>query len=402
MRILFFTDYFRPEPPPPAHHIAERAAMWSAAGHQVTIVTNHPNYPEGRIYDGHRNRLRSVETTPEGVRVVRVWTYVAAHDRRVRKLMDQASYAVSAALQALREPTPDVVIATTPHLFGGLAGAVYARAKRRPLLLEVRDLWPDSVLPAGTMSYRVFKRIERFLYRSSAAVSVMTPKFEPHVRQEGGRRVVTVVGGVDRGRFCPGPKPSALVESAGLGGAFVIGYPGTLGTAHDLEMIAEVGRRLEGTDVQFLFIGGGPHMERLRTMTTDQPSRFRFVGTQPPEQMGEWWRTMDAGLVLLKNTEAMRTVIPSKIFEAMASGKPTVFVGPRGAGSDVVERHEAGVVLDGDAAMVAAGIRSLASDRARLERLGGNALRASASYGRDRHAAETLALLEGITQERER
>ena len=400
MRILFFTDYFRPEPPPPAHHIAERAAIWSAAGHEVTIVTNHPNYPEGRTYEGHRNRLRSIETTPEGVRVVRVWTYVAAHDRRVRKLVDQASYAVSATLQALREPTPDVVIATTPHLFGGLAGALYARAKGRPLLLEVRDLWPDSVLAAGTMSYRAFKRIERFLYRSSAAVSVMTPKFEPHVRKEGGTRVFTVVGGVDQGRFCPGPKPTALMESARLDGAFVIGYPGTLGTAHDLELITEVGRRLEGTNIRFLFIGGGPHMDRLRTMTADQPSRFRFVETQPPDRMGDWWRTTDAGLVLLRNTEAMRTVIPSKIFEAMASGKPIVFIGPRGAGSDVVERHDAGIVLDGDAALVAAGIRSLASDPALLERLGGNGLRASASYGRDRHATETLALLTAIAQER--
>jgi glycosyltransferase involved in cell wall biosynthesis len=190
------------------------------------------------------------------------------------------------------------------------------------------------------------------------------------------------------------------MESAGLNGAFVIGYPGTLGTAHDLELITEVGRQLEGTNVRFLFIGGGPHMDRLRTMTADQPARFRFVETQPPDRMGDWWRTTDAGLVLLRNTEAMRTVIPSKIFEAMASGKPTVFVGPRGAGSDVVARHDAGIVLDGDAATVAAGIRSLASDPSRLEQLGGNALRASSSYGRDRHATETLALLTAIAQER--
>jgi glycosyltransferase involved in cell wall biosynthesis len=396
VRILFFTDYYRPEPPPPAHHIAERASLWRAAGHDVTIVTNHPNYPEGRIYPGHRNRMRTADVTPDGVRVVRVWTYVAAHDRRVRKLLDQASYAASATLQALREPTADAVVATTPHLFAGLAGALYARAMRRPLLLEVRDLWPDSVLPAGSASYRVFKRLERFLYRSSAAVSVMTPNFESHVRSEGGRRVVTVVGGVDRSRFSPGPKPATLVSEANLRNRFVIGYPGTLGTAHDLELIADVGRRLEGTPVVFLFIGGGPHMERLRAMTADQPDRFRFVGTQPPERMGEWWRTTDAGLVLLRNTDAMRTVIPSKIFEAMASGKPTVFVGPRGAGSDVVDRHGAGIVLDGDAAHVAAGIRALASDRARCDALGASALRASASYGRDRHAAETLALLKEI------
>ena len=396
MRILFFTDYFRPEPPPPAHHIAERAALWRASGHEVTVVTNHPNYPDGRIYPGYCNRLRSAESTAEGVRVVRVWTYVAAHDRRARKFLDQASFAASASLQALREPTPDVVVATTPHLFAGLAGALYARAVGRPLLLEVRDLWPDSVLRPGSASYRILKRIERFLYRSASAVSVMTPGFESHVLAEGGRRVATVFGGVDRSRFGPGPKPRSLIDDADLEGAFVIGYPGTLGTAHDIDLIVDVARRLSGTNVVFLFIGGGPHMARLQGLASTQRERFRFVATQPPERMGEWWRAMDAGLVLLRRTEAMRTVIPSKIFEAMASGKPTVFVGPRGAGSELVERHGAGLVLDGDARAVAEGIRALVHDPARCETLGAGALRAAASYGRDRHASETLTLLESI------
>ena len=396
MRILFFTDYFRPEPPPPAHHIAERAALWRDAGHDVTIVTNHPNYPEGRIYPGYRNRLRTTELTPEGTRVVRVWTHIAAHHHRLRKLLDHASYGVNATFQALREPSPDVVVATTPHLFVGVAGALFARLRKCPLLLEVRDLWPDSVLPAGSTSYRLFKQLERFIYRSADVVSVMTPKFEPHVRAEGARRVVTVVGGVDRSRFGPGPKPRHLVEAGELADRFVVGYPGTLGTAHDIELIVEVGRRLAGTNVVFLFIGGGPHMERLRALAGGQVGRFRFIGTQPPDRMGDWWRTMDAGLVLLRNTDAMRTVIPSKIFEAMASGKPTVHVGPRGAASELIESHYAGVVLDGDAASVADGLRALANDRARCEVLGGNALRASACYGRDRHAADTLEVIQSM------
>jgi colanic acid biosynthesis glycosyl transferase WcaI len=397
VRILFFTDYFRPEPPPPAHHIAERAAIWRAAGHDVTIVTNHPNYPEGRIYPGHRNRLRTVELLPDGVRIVRVWTYIAAHDRYMRKLADQASFAVSATLQAMREPTPDAVVATTPHLFAGLAGALYAKSRKLPLLLEVRDLWPDSVLPKGTTAYRVFKALERHLYRSAAVVSVMTPAFEPHVRAEGGKAVVTVVGGVDRSRFAPGPKPAHLLKEAGLReDAFVVGYPGTLGTNHDIERIAEAGRLLEGSRVQFLFVGGGPHMDRLRQMTADQPGRFRYVGTQPPERMGDWWRTMDAGLVLLRNTDAMRTVIPSKIFESMATGKPTVFVGPPGAGSDLVQRNGAGVVLNGDAREIAAGIRDLAEDPDGCRSLGERALKASTSYGRDRHARETLEVIRSM------
>ncbi|NBQ14570.1 MAG: hypothetical protein EBU31_08180 [Proteobacteria bacterium] len=186
VRITFFTDYFRPEPPPPAHHIAERAAAWVRDGQQVTVVTNHPNYPDGRVYAGHRNSMRAVESV-DGYRVVRVWTHVASHSSKLGKLVDQASFTVSAVLQAVREPAPDVVVASSPHLFAGLAGAVYARIVRRPFLLEVRDLWPDSVLRPGSIAYRAFKVIERIIYRSADVVTVLTPAFEEHVRREGAR-----------------------------------------------------------------------------------------------------------------------------------------------------------------------------------------------------------------------
>lgn len=395
MKILFFTDYYRPEPPPPAHHIAERAAIWKRAGHDVTIVTNHPNYPEGKIYPGFRNRLRSVETSPQGVRVVRVWTFIAGHAKQVAKLADHASYCVSAVLQALREPRPDAVVATSPHLLAGLAGALYARLIRRPLLMEIRDLWPDQVLACTSPAFKPFKVIERFLYRSAHTVSVMTPLFVQHVTREGAGRVAVVVGGTDLTRFAPGPKPAALVTEAGLEGHFVVGYPGTLGTGHDIELIAKAGELLRGKRVKLLFIGGGPHMERLKTMVAGTcPEVFAFVPTQPADRMPEWWRAMDAGLVLLHRTHELSMVVPSKMFEAMASGKPILFVGPRGAGSQIVESADAGpIVDDGEPTSVADAILRLATDTAERERVAANALRAAPQYSRERHAQETLDLL---------
>jgi colanic acid biosynthesis glycosyl transferase WcaI len=395
MKITFFTDYYRPEPPPPAHHIAERAAIWQRAGHQVTIVTNHPNYPEGNIYPGYRNALRTVETSPDGVRIVRVWTLVAGHHRRLLKLADHASYSASAALQALREPAPDVVVATSPHLMSGLAGVLYAKRVRKPMLLEVRDLWPDSVLRKGSLAYRVFKGVERYIYHNSSAVSVLTPAFESHVLGEGARRAVTIVGGVDLSRFSPGDPPPQLRRDLDLEGMFVVGYPGTLGTAHDTPLLLEAARQLAGTRVRFLLIGGGPFMQELEAQAKAIcPGMIRFVSTQPSEAMPDWWRAMDAGLVLLNKTEAMRTVIPSKMFECMATRKPIVYVGPRGAGSDVVDSYQSGVIVDGDGpSHLVRELTSLASNAERYEALATNALKASPRFSRTRQAQETIALL---------
>jgi glycosyltransferase involved in cell wall biosynthesis len=403
VRIHFFTDYFRPEPPPPAHHIAERARIWASLGHDVTVITNHPNYPEGLIYPGHRNLMRSLESV-DGYRVLRVWTYVAHHTARLGKLADHASYCASAVAQALRLEQPDAVVATSPHLFCGVAGALYARIRGRPLLLEVRDLWPDSVLPRGSASYRTFKILERFIYREAAAVSVLTPAFEDHVLGEGARRAVTIVGGADTARFRPGDAPPGVREGLGLEGKFVIGYPGTLGTAHDIEFLIDVASRLSQTELRFLLIGGGPFMERARASASSQcPGMISFLSTQPPERMPDWWRAMDAGLVLLRKTEAMRTVIPSKIFECMATGLPTIFIGPRGAGSRVVEDHCAGIVLDDpDPARVAEQLTALVSDRERVRALSAGALAASPRFTRERQAEATIAVLRELTSEMQR
>jgi colanic acid biosynthesis glycosyl transferase WcaI len=109
---------------------------------------------------------------------------------------------------------------------------------RRPLLLEIRDLWPDQVLPPTSPAFGPFKVIERFLYRSAHTVSVMTPQFVTHVTREGATRVRVVMGGADLSRFTPGPKPMPLIRETGLEGHFVVGYPGTLGTSHDIDLIA--------------------------------------------------------------------------------------------------------------------------------------------------------------------
>jgi colanic acid biosynthesis glycosyl transferase WcaI len=116
---------------------------------------------------------------------------------------------------------------------------------------------------------------------------------------------------------------------------------------------------------------------------------------QPAEHMPEWWRAFDAGLVLLRQNNALARVMPSTMFEAMATGTPIIFVGPRGAGSQIVEQAGAGpVVDDGDPQSVASAMLQLAEDATLRERHGVAALAAAPQYSRERHAQETLGLLQ--------
>jgi colanic acid biosynthesis glycosyl transferase WcaI len=150
--------------------------------------------------------------------------------------------------------------------------------------------------------------------------------------------------------------------------------------------------------VKLVFVGGGPFLQRLKALVAGTcPEVFTFVPMQPAERMPEWWRAFDAGMVLLRQNSALARVVPSKMFEAMATGTPIIFVGPRGAGSQIVEQAGAGpVVDDGNHQSVANAILRMASDPALLQRYRAAALAAAPRYSRERHASETLELLKGM------
>ena len=180
--------------------------------------------------------------------------------------------------------------------------------------------------------------------------------------------------------------------------ARVDGLTGTLGTSHDIDLIAQVGAHLRGHSVKLVFVGGGPFLQRLKALVAGTcPEVFTFVPMQPAERMPEWWRAFDAGLVLLRQNSALARVVPSKMFEAMATGTPIIFVGPKGAGSQIVEQAGAGTVVDdGNPQSVANAILRMASEPALRERYSAGALEAAPQYSRERHAQETLELLKDM------
>src|SRR5574342_942994 len=145
MRILFLSHYFHPE--------------GNAPGHDVTVITGVPNVPDGVVYAGYRNRLLQRERL-HGVDVVRVWTYLAPNKGTARRILNYVSYMLSATLAGLCVLRPDLVIATSPQFFCGWAGVLVSRARRRPFVLEIRDLWPESIEAVGAMRNR---RLLRFL-----------------------------------------------------------------------------------------------------------------------------------------------------------------------------------------------------------------------------------------------
>src|SRR5258708_8888053 len=182
MRILFLTENFPPETNAAATRVFERAVYWVEAGHSVTVITSAPNFPHGKIYAGYRNRWHQTETR-DGIRVVRVKTFMAPNEGVVGRTLDFVSFMASGVAGGLLEARPDVVIATSPQFFAAVGGWMLGALRRVPFIFQLGDLCPASVVAVGSMKptlpLRWMEKLELFLYRRCAAVVAPARGLQP-------------------------------------------------------------------------------------------------------------------------------------------------------------------------------------------------------------------------------
>jgi glycosyltransferase involved in cell wall biosynthesis len=374
MRILFFSDNFPPEVNAPATRLSEHAIRWVRHGHQVTVITTAPNFPEGKIYPGYRNHWRQIEKF-HGIRVVRVKTYISANEGFFARTIDYLSFMVMGFLMGLFEKRPDIVVATSPQFFCALGGWALAVVKRRPFVLELRDLWPASILAVGAMrrgpTIRALEKIEEFLYRHSDAIVCVTESFRAELMRRGipSHQIQVILNGVELGQYRPCPRDPALVQEFDLEAPLIVGYIGTHGMAHALVKVLDAAEELlDQPEIRFFFAGAGA--ERLlveRQVVERRLVNVRLIPRQPKERMPAVWSLCNLVVVPLRNHPVFSTVIPSKIFEAMAMGVPILASLPEGEATALIRQSGAGICVPPEnPALLADQIRCLARDPDRL------------------------------------
>ena len=351
MRILFLSHYFPPEVNAPASRTFEHCRVWVEEGHEVTVVTCAPNHPRGAVYEGYQNRFFHRERI-DGMDVIRIWTYLSANEGFAKRTLNYVSFMVMCILLAWRMPKADVLLTTSPQFFNGLAGYFVSRMKRLPWVLEIRDLWPDSILAVGAIKNRsvikVLKYLERFAYRKSTHIVPVTDAFRKHIESLGipAGKITVIKNGADLARYDDSISDDGLRVSLGLEGKTIAAYFGTHGMAHHLETILEAADLLrDNSNIMFLMIGDGAEREALLKLKKEMDlSNVMILGQQPKEKMPNYWALSDIALVLLRKSELFKTVIPSKIFEAMAMRKP-IILGVEGESREIIEQADSGVAI---------------------------------------------------------
>jgi glycosyltransferase involved in cell wall biosynthesis len=403
VKILFLTDNFPPEVNAPASRTQEHCRQWVRAGHEVTVITGAPNFPAGKVYAGYKNRLRQVDAM-DGIRVIRVWTYITANEGTVRRSLDYLSFMLSGTVAGAAVARPDIVIGTSPQFFAVCAAYLVSRLRRRPFVFELRDLWPESIKAVGAMResqvLRWMERIELFLYRKAVAIVSVTESFKGNLVSRGvdAAKIEIVTNGVDLSRYSPRPKDAELVKEFNLEGKFVAGYVGTHGMAHGLETILEAAARVsnspEAARYAFLFLGDGARKEELRRLAASRRlANVTFIDSVPKDQVARYWSLLDASIIHLRKTRLFETVIPSKLFECMGMGIP-VLHGVQGESAHIVERTGVGLCFEPEnAESLVIALRTLCDNPQLLAVKRQACVAAAPEYARERLASKMLEVL---------
>jgi glycosyltransferase involved in cell wall biosynthesis len=398
MRILYLTQWFEPE----THVIKglKFAQALQAAGHQVTVVTGFPNYPAGRLYPGYRVKPYQCEQMA-GVEVVRLPLYPSHDTSALRRSLNYLSFFLSVLAYLLfRRRRFDLAYVYHPPITVGLAAAIAGLVRRLPFVLDVQDLWPDSLaatgMTGGPLLMRLVGALCGFVHWRASTIVAQSEGIGRMLIARGApqARVVTIRNWADSETLQSG-RPAPLVP-----GRFVVVYGGNIGRAQGLETVLEAAARLRDrrSDVLIRLYGDGVEAARLnayaRQLGLDNLEIHDRIGKA---EINAVFARADALLVHLADHPLFTITLPSKIQAYLASGRP-IAAGLAGEAARLLTESDGALVVPpGDPTALCEALAALADTPS--EALLQMGLKGRAYYERNlafqRGVHQTLRVLEG-------
>jgi len=400
VKLAILTQYYPPEVGAPQSRLSALAREFVRRGHQVSVLTAMPNYPTGKLHRGYRRMFLREER--DGVRVIRTFIWPTQQTGLVPRLASYFSFVLSAALfGSIYLDAPDYLLVESPPLFLGLTGVLLSRLKRARMVFNVSDLWPESAVRLGLLrqggaAYKLGASLERFCYRHAWLVTGQSAEIVSDIRARFARcNTVHLSNGADSDAFGGDKATAASQELLGKNGNCVALYAGLHGLAQGLELLVDGADSLPpDCHLDMVLIGDGPTkgaiVDRVKRRGIQ---RVRFLSPRPHREIPAILAAADVLVVPL--VKYIRGAVPSKLYEAMASGRPVVLIA-EGEAAQIVRQHDAGMcVAPGDLAGLVQALRTLSGDADLRARLGANGRAAAIQFFDRKHiAVKFVELLE--------
>jgi len=403
MKILLLNQSFvSPDEPGHTRHF-EMAQYLRGCGHELVIVGSDSNYQTGLRTVARKGLY--VEQVIDGVRVLRAYSAQTLHRSYFWRFISFFSFMFSSVWAALHVKDVDLVMGTTPPIFQAVSAWFVAFLRRKPFLLEVRDLWPEFAISMGVIKNPLVVTLahwlEKFLYARATHILVNSPAYKEYILGKGvsEKKITFIPYGTDINMFNPSVDGISVREKLGLKDKFLVLYAGAMGQAHDLYTVLRAARRLtDELQIHFVFFGDGKERPNLQLEAQRlNLENVIFAGVCPKKEMPFVVASADVCLAILQNVPMFRTTYPNKVFDYMAAGRATVLA-IDGVIRDVIESSDGGVFIQpGNDELLAKTILKLSRDPARVKQMGENA-RAYLVKNLDRRDKmhETLQLLTSL------
>jgi colanic acid biosynthesis glycosyl transferase WcaI len=385
MKILFICAVFPPEPAPVAGMAADLARRLTEDGHRVTMLVPFPNRPTGKVYDGFHRSLRTIEDL-DGVRVVRCPNWILGKNRLpLDRILENLTFGLSTALNALREGRPDVILLETWPLLAAEPAVRLGRWWKTPVIYYRQDLYPEAaeklgIIREGARFARCLRAWDRSLCLRSAKVVVISENTRELVQRtrhlpEGDVRVIQ--NWIDGYSFVSQPRPNRWRDEVGISAErYVAMFAGTMGLVSGVGILVQTALNIVARkDITIVCVGDGVHKPDMIRQTEQKGLRnIRFEPTQPAARMPEIQGGANAFLLTVRDGYNDASV-PSKLISYLATGRPVICAAPQDSTvAAVVREAQAGLVISpGDPGALAEAILYTADHPQEASTMGANA-----------------------------
>src|SRR6266571_1104871 len=349
MKILVFTQHFWPED----FRINDLATSLRKRGHEVTVLTGFPNYPNGRVFPGYSIKLFQREVY-DGVSIIRVPIYPDNSYSLIKRGWTYLSFLLSASLLGpfLIGRAVSIVVFQPGPITVGIPAIIFKYIKRAPVFLWVQDIWPDTLKATGLIRQSwiitAVSWMVHFIYCHCDVILAQSRGFISKIVAMGQSPTkVVYMPNWSEALYHPVKRDDKFAQREGMVGGFYVLFAGNIGRSQDFETLlgaAEILRSEPG--IYFIILGDGAmaqhHMEKALAAKLDN---VVFMGRKPVEAMPHYFALADALLVLLKREPIFSLTIPSKLQSYMACGRP-ILAAVEGEAAAIIRESGAGIVCD--------------------------------------------------------
>lgn len=341
MKILYVSQFFKPERVAAAFRAYDNAKAWTEKGEEVTVLTGYPNFPTGKLFDGYKIKLLDEEKI-DGIRVLRSKLIIKENTSKIKRIMNALSFLIYGTYNVVFNNKIigndfNVVLATSGTILAPIIGYIYSIKNKVPFILEIRDITYIQMLAVyngkKNIIYKIVKKLELFLCKKASKVIVVTNGFKSELIKAGinKEKIEVIHNGVDTKEINVG-RVSYTEE-------IVFSYMGNIGASQGIENIIKIFNALSLGEIKkkLIIIGDGAKKENIKQYIKDNKLKNIIVEDGMNQQeLEKYYDISDLCIVSLNNTEFFKNTVPSKIFQIMGRGKCIVFFGPSGEASSII------------------------------------------------------------------